>query len=88
MRRNRKKADTYRFNGVWGMNSVGIAELETLIQRFRHKLTDPTDPDDKKWTVRWLRRFQREAAKKERGLEKKQRDEAKARKRLHEGLVG
>ncbi len=88
MRRNRKTADTYRFNGVWGMNSVGIAELETLIHRFQHKLTDPNDLDDKKWTARWLRRFQREMAKKERGLEKKQADEAKARKRHHEGLAG
>ena len=40
--KNRKKADTYRFNGLWGINSVGIDELESLIQKFVQKLTDTT----------------------------------------------
>jgi flagellar biosynthesis GTPase FlhF len=78
--KNRKKAETYRFNGLWEMRPVGIAELESLIQRFQRKRIDPNDPDDKKWTARWLQRFQRELAKKERSLERRHGDKANPRK--------
>ena len=80
MSKNRKNADTYRFNGVWGMKSVGIAELETLIQRFQRKLADPNDPDDEKWTARWLGRFRRELEKKEGAREEKQGEDVKCRR--------
>jgi len=69
MKTNRKKADTYRFTGLWGMGPMGIAELKIKIKTFRAKLEDPADPDDKKWTARWLRRFEQELAKKHRSLE-------------------
>lgn len=68
MKKNRKKADTYRFNGLWGTKPVRLAELEELIREFEAKLADSNDPDDKKWTGRWLSRFRRELAKKQRAL--------------------
>ncbi len=80
MRKNRKKADTYRFNGLWGMRSVDIAELKSLIRTFQGKLADPSDPDDRKWISRWLQRFLRELEKKERSLQTKQRDRARPRR--------
>lgn len=73
MKTNRKKAMGYKFNGVWGIAPVRIADLESLIEKFAAKLSDPDDLDDKKWTTRWLLRFQMERTKKERGLEHKQR---------------
>lgn len=69
MKTNRKKAEAYRFNGAWGMKPIRIVELESLIEQFTAKLHDPTDEDDKKWTKRWLARFQRELAKKQRARE-------------------
>ena len=80
MKKNRKKADTYRFNGLWGIRSVGIAALELLTQRFQQKLHDPNDPDDEKWKARWLQRFERELNKKKRNLEEKQREAGKPRR--------
>jgi hypothetical protein len=69
MKKNRKKTETYRFNGLWGMKPVRIDELKALIVRFEAKLADPDDVDDKKWTARWLERFRNELAKKEKNLE-------------------
>lgn len=80
MRKNRKKTETYRFNGLWGMKSVDIAELKSLIRKFQGKLADPSDPDEKKWTGRLLQRFQRELEKKEQSLHTKNRDRAKPRR--------
>ena len=71
MKTNRKKTATHRFNGVWGTKPVMIAELESLIEQFTQKLGDPNDPDDKRWTKRWLVRFQKELVKKERAREHK-----------------
>lgn len=68
MTKNRKKTETFRFNGVWGMQPVKIADLQVLIQQYEKKLADPNDPDDPKWTKHWLVRFQRELKKKEKGL--------------------
>ena len=65
MTNNRKQAETYRFNGVYGINSVEIAELKELIQKFGNKHANLDDRDDKKWTTGWLNRFQQELAKKE-----------------------
>jgi hypothetical protein len=78
MKKNRKKAETYRFNGnpyfhAGSIHSVTIADLESRIKSFEAKLADPNDPDDKKWTERWLSRFKRELAKKQKGRELKQR---------------
>jgi hypothetical protein len=69
MKKNRKKADTYRFNGhpyldPDSIHSVTSAELESRIKEFEAKLADPNDSDDKKWTARWLSRFKKELAKK------------------------
>ena len=80
MKKNRKKADTYRFNGVWGMKPIGTAELKILIEQFKSKLDDRNDRDDKKWTARWLKRFQLELAKKEKNLDQKQAVAAKRRR--------
>jgi hypothetical protein len=76
MKKNRKKAETYRFNGhPWfdpgSIHSVTIADLESRIQDFEAKLADPIDPDDKKWTNGWLSRLRQELAKKRKGLELK-----------------
>jgi hypothetical protein len=46
------------------MKSVTIGELRTIIQELETKLADPVDCDDKKWTERWLKRYQAELAKK------------------------
>src|ERR1041385_465493 len=55
MKKNRKKAATYRFNGhpyfdAGSIHSVEIAELEARIKQFESKLADASNPDDKKWT--------------------------------------
>ena len=77
MTSNRKYTDTYRFNGASGLKSVGIAELVTLIKQYEAKLRTPNDIDDKKWTARWLKRFQRELKKKENNLAQKQVERSK-----------
>jgi hypothetical protein len=79
MKSNRKKTDTYRFNGhpyfdARSIFSVKIADLEVLIEKFEAKLTDPDDPDDRKWSSRWLERFRKELQKKRAGLNLKQRE--------------
>jgi len=84
MRKNRKQAATYRFNGLFGIKPVGIAELQALIGRFERKLADPADADDKPWVARWLLRFQRELAKKEAGLAENQLQQNKRRRRRQE----
>jgi hypothetical protein len=79
MNKNRKKADTYRFNGhpflhVGSIHSVEMAELEMRVRQFQVKLADPNDPDDKKWTACWLERFQKELNKKQAGRSLKRRE--------------
>ena len=85
MKRNRKKADTYRFNGNpflhgGSIHSVEIAELEARITQLEAKLADPKDPDDKKWTARWLERFRKELDKKRSGRSLKQREKRDRRR--------
>lgn len=79
MKKNRKKADTYRFNGhpylhADSIHSVEMADLEARVKQFETKLADPDDPDDKKWTARWLERFRKEFDKKRAGRSLKQRE--------------
>jgi len=69
--KNRKKTETYRFNGLWGMRPVKTDDLQDWIKKAEAKLANPEDPDDKKWTARWLRRFRQELKKKLRGKEQK-----------------
>jgi hypothetical protein len=69
---NRKKTETYRFNGYPHSNprsihSVPVATLNSWITSYEAKLADPNDPDDKKWTARWLKRFTLERDKKLKG---------------------
>ncbi len=80
---NRKKTETYRFNGYPHLNaksirSFDISKLESIIEEFETKLADPNDSDDKKWTQRWLSRFEKELKKKQKGLALKQLEQAKA----------
>ena len=88
MRKNRKKADTYRFNGhpflhPKSIHSVDIEELQSRILQLKAKLKDRNDPDDKRWTARWLARYEKELAKKQKGLElKKQQSRRRARRPL------
>jgi hypothetical protein len=79
MKKSRKSAETYRFNGnpflhAGSIHSVSMANLESRIKEFQAKLADPNDPDDKKWTARWLSRFQKELDKKREGRSLKQRE--------------
>ena len=79
MKKNRRRVDTYRFNGnpflhAGSIHSVTMAELESRIKEFRAKLANPDDPDDKKWTARWLSRFRKELDKKREGRGLKQRE--------------
>jgi hypothetical protein len=74
--KNRKKTDTYRFNGVWGMKPVKIAQLEEWIEEYEAKLTDANHRDDKKWVAHWLKRFRQELRKKQKGKELKRREKA------------
>ena len=79
MKKNRKKVETYRFNGyphlhAGSIHSVRIADLEARLKQFEAKLADPDDPDDKKWTARWLERFRKELDKKRDGRSLKQRE--------------
>ena len=80
---NRKKTEAYRFNGYPHLNaksirSFEISELESIIAEFNAKLSDPDDTDDKKWTQRWLNRFEKELNKKQKGLALKQLEQTKA----------
>jgi hypothetical protein len=48
--KNRKKADTYRFNGnpylhTGSIQSVEMVDLEGMVKQFEAKLADPDDPD-------------------------------------------
>ncbi len=78
MKKNRKKTDTFRFNGhpsfrAGSIRSVEMADLEVMVKQFEAKLADPNDPDDKKWTACWLDRFRKELEKKRTGRSLKQR---------------
>lgn len=86
--KNRKKADTYRFNGnpflhTGSIHSVEMADLEAYVKQFEAKLADSDDPDDKKWTARRLERFRKELEKKRAGRSLKQRE-----KRDHRRTTG
>lgn len=88
MKKNRKKADTYRFNGhpyfhSDSIHSIEMADLEARIKQFETKLADPDDPDDKKWTARWLKRFRKELDKKRAGRSLKQRERRDHRRTKH-----
>ncbi len=79
MKKNRKKAETYRFNGHPFLNprsihSVQIAELEDCIKEFEAKLANPYDLDAKEWVARWLKRYKQELAKKQKSQELKKRE--------------
>jgi hypothetical protein len=68
MKRNRKKVETCRFNGhprfhAGSVRPMMMADLEARIKHFEAKLADPEDPDDKRWTCRWLARFRKELKK-------------------------
>jgi hypothetical protein len=85
MKKNRKRAETYRFNGstylhTGSIHPVEMGELESLIRTFEAKLADPTDPDDKKWVARWLGRFRKEHDKKLAGFGLKLRDKLNRRR--------
>jgi hypothetical protein len=93
MRKNRKRTDTYRFNAhpyfhAGSIHSVTMADLESRIERFEAKLADPYDPDDTRWTARWLSRFRKELVKKRSGRGLKQLDKRFRRRmkaRIHRG---
>jgi hypothetical protein len=81
-RKNRKKADTYRFNGYphldpQSIHPVTICELQAQVAALSRKLADPSDADDKKWVTRWLNRYEAELAKKRKGLGLKRRERSK-----------
>ncbi len=85
MKTNRKTSDTYRFNGHPSLytgiiHPVEMADLELKIKQFEAKLADPNDPDDKRWTVRWLNRFRKELDKKREGRSLKQREKRDRRR--------
>ena len=89
MKRNRKKVETYRFNGYTHLHAgsihpVTIADLESRIRAFEAKLTDPEDADDKRWTRRWLGRFETELSKKLERLDLRGEERAKAEFRRRE----
>jgi hypothetical protein len=79
MKKNRKKVETYRFNGhpflhAGSINPVKIADLESRINELEAKLADPDDADDKRWTASWLKKYKQELAKKRKGLALKERE--------------
>jgi hypothetical protein len=81
-RKNRKKVETYRFNGnsyldPKSIQTVTIRELEMQVAELSKKLADPSDADDKKWVARWLSRFETELAKKRKGFGQKRRERSK-----------
>jgi hypothetical protein len=85
MKKNRKKSETYRFNGhpyfhAYSIFSVEIPELEARVKQLESKLADPNDPDDKKWTTRWLVRYRKELDKKQRGQSLKRREKRDRRR--------
>ena len=93
MRRDPKKADTYHFNGnpylhTGSIHTVTIADLQSRVRAFEAKLADPNDPDDKKWTERWLNRFKAELSKKLEGQSLKAEEKSKSVSRRRERPEG
>jgi hypothetical protein len=79
MKHKRKKTARFRLNGhpsfhAGSIHSVSMAELEARIKEFEAKLANPCDPDDRKWTARWLERLRKELEKKRAGRSLKQRE--------------
>ena len=86
MKKNRKKAETYRFNGhpfihAGSIHSVEISKLESCIKELEAKLADPNDNDATGWTARWLKRYKQELAKKVKGLSIKKQEKTKSKSR-------
>ena len=84
--KNRKRADTYRFNGHPFFNaksifSVETEKLEERIKRLEAKLADPNDLDDPRWTQYWLERYQQELKKKQKGKAFKEKERQKGHKK-------
>ena len=82
MKQNRKKTETYRFNGAPHANpksihAVTIADLEMRIVGLEAKLANPNDVDDKRWTERWLKLHKKELSKKCQGLLLKSEEKSK-----------
>jgi len=91
MKKNRKKAETYRFNGSpylhsLSIHSVEMADLDCYITKFEAKLANPNDADDKKWVSRWLTRFKKEFDKKRTARSRNQRDKRVRRQSANELL--
>ncbi|MGL4464113.1 MAG: hypothetical protein ACRC1K_18340 [Planctomycetia bacterium] len=85
MTKNHKYIVRYRFNGnpyfdVGSIHAVTMADLERLIKEFEAKLGDPYDPDDKRWTARWLERFRKGYDTKAAGRGLKQREKRSRRR--------
>lgn len=83
MRRDPKKAGTYRFNGhpyihTGSIRPVTIAELESRIRTFEAKLADPGDADDRRWVERWWNRLGAESSRKLDGLSLKAEERSKS----------
>ena len=78
--KNRYRINGHPFLQSASIQSVEIAELESLVRQFEAKLADPDDQDDKKWTARWLSRFRKELAKKEAGRDLKQHEQRATRR--------
>ena len=47
-----------------GPSAIRYAGLEARIEECKAKLADYYDRDDRKWTTRWLKRYERELDKK------------------------
>jgi hypothetical protein len=82
MRGNRKKTEKYRFNGnpffnPGSIHSVTISDLAAQITKAEKQLADPDAPDDQRWIARWLKRMQKELAKKREGLALKRHERRK-----------
>jgi hypothetical protein len=85
VRKNRKKAERYRFNGhpsfcERSIHSFEVADLEEQVRRFESKLADPDDRDDRNWTSRWLLRYRRELEKKRTGRQLKRAERRRHRR--------
>lgn len=60
-----------RLDGVYGMSTYTVAELDEIADEYLRRLDDPMNTDDPKWIKRREKRIRKLARQKERALEHK-----------------
>lgn len=65
------KIDQGRLDGVYGMSTYTVEELDEIADEYLRRLDDPMNTDDPKWIKRREKRIRKLARQKEQALEHK-----------------